>query len=102
MRVFGEDNSGTLSFFEWFQATNVKNMTCPEDKLSWIFMAFDSDAGGSIDVDEIRDIVVWMFRFAGIEEDPDLLESWGYPGGPAFLANAVQKESYILGLTAYG
>ena len=74
-RVFDEDNSGTLTFFEWFQATNVKNMTTPEEKLNWIFTAFDADCGGSIDVDEIRDIVLWMFRFAGIEEDPDLIAS---------------------------
>ena len=74
-RVFDEDNSGTLNFFEWFQATNVKNMTTPEEKLNWIFTAFDADCGGSIDVDEIRDIVLWMFRFAGIEEDPDLIAS---------------------------
>ena len=72
-RVFDEDNSGTLTFFEWFQATNVKNMTTPEEKLNWIFTAFDADCGGSIDVDEIRDIVLWMFRFAGIEEDQDLI-----------------------------
>ena len=74
-RVFDEDNSGTLTFFEWFQATNVKNMTTPEEKLNWIFTAFDADCGGSIDVNEIRDIVLWMFRFAGIEEDPDLIAS---------------------------
>ena len=50
-------------------------MTTPEEKLNWIFTAFDADCGGSIDVEEIREIVVWMFRFAGIDEDPDLLES---------------------------
>jgi hypothetical protein len=50
-------------------------MTIPEEKLNWIFGAFDADGGGSIDVEEIREIVVWMFRFAGIDEDPDLLES---------------------------
>ena len=75
VRVFDEDNSGTLTFYEWYQATNVKNMTTPEEKLNWIFSAFDADNGGSIDVEEIREIVVWMFRFAGIEEDIDLLES---------------------------
>ena len=50
-------------------------MTTPEEKRNWIFGAFDTDGGGSIDVEEIREIVVWMFRFAGIDEDPDLLES---------------------------
>ena len=74
-RVFDEDRSGTLNFFEWYQATNVKNMSSIEEKLNWIFMAFDADNGGSIDLNEIREIVIWMFRFAGIEEDPDLLAS---------------------------
>ena len=46
-----------------------------EEKLNWIFTAFDADGGGSIDPDEITEIVRWMFRFAGIEEDPDLLAS---------------------------
>ena len=75
MRVFDEDKSGTLNFFEWYQATNVKNMTTPEEKLNWIFTAFDADNGGSIDVEEIREIVIWMFRFGGIEEDPDMVEA---------------------------
>ena len=74
-RVFDEDRSGTLNFFEWYQATNVKNMSTVEEKLNWIFLAFDADNGGSIDLNEIREIVIWMFRFAGIEEDPDLLAS---------------------------
>ena len=74
-RVFDEDASGTLNFFEWFQASNVKNMTTIEEKLNWIFTAFDADGGGTIDPDEITEIVRWMFRFAGIEEDPDLLAS---------------------------
>ena len=46
-----------------------------EEKLNWIFTAFDADGGGSIDPEEITEIVRWMFRFAGIEEDPDLLAS---------------------------
>ena len=37
-RVFDEDKSGTLNFFEWYQATNVKNMSTIEEKLNWIFM----------------------------------------------------------------
>ena len=103
-RVFDEDDSGTLNFFEWFQASNVKNMATIEEKLNWIFTAFDADGGGSIDSEEIMEIVKWMFRlawnslkhdlnppilnpdqslnfddtfyrFAGIDQDPDLLAS---------------------------
>lgn len=72
-RVFDEDKSGALSFYEFAQANNVTDLNTPEDKLNWIFTAFDQDGGGSIDVDEIRDIVVGLFRLAGIEEDDDLL-----------------------------
>ena len=74
-RVFDEDKSGELSFYEFCQANNVKKMNSPEDKLNWIFTAFDTDGGGSIDIDEIRDIVVGLFRLAGIEEDDDLISA---------------------------
>ena len=36
------------------QANNVTNLYTPEDKLNWIFTAFDTDGGGTIDVEEIR------------------------------------------------
>ena len=74
-RVFDEDKSGELSFYEFCQANNVKKMNSPEDKLNWIFTAFDTDGGGSIDIDEIRDIVVGLFRLAGIEEDDDMISA---------------------------
>ena len=67
-RVFDEDDSGTLNFFEWFQASNVKNMATIEEKLNWIFTAFDADGGGSIDSEEIVEIVKWMFRSVGFFE----------------------------------
>ena len=51
----------------------MTKLNTPEDKLNWIFTAFDTDGGGTIDVDEIRDIVIGLFRLAGIEEDDDLV-----------------------------
>ena len=98
-RVFDEDKSGTLSFEEYFQASQVghldstrlpyllylpshklgkpqvSDLNSVEDKLSWIFTAFDSDGGGSIDYDEITDICQGLFRLAGIQEDEDMLAS---------------------------
>jgi len=74
-RVFDEDNSGALNFFEYLQAENVTVLDTREDKLNWIFMAFDQDGGGFIDGHEIRDIVVCLFRFAKMEEDADLLQA---------------------------
>ena len=53
----------------------VSDLESVEDKLSWIFTAFDSDGGGSIDYDEITDICQGLFRLAGIEEDEDMLAS---------------------------
>ena len=72
-RVFDDDNSGSLNFFEYLQADNVTNLNTVQEKLNWVFTAFDQDGGGSIDVDEIRDICICLFRFAKIEEDEDLL-----------------------------
>ena len=66
---------GTLSFNEYIQACQVTDLDTIEDKLAWIFTAFDSDGGGSIDYDEITDICQGLFRMAGIEEDEDLLAS---------------------------
>ena len=72
-RVFDADKSGNLDFFEFVQANSVKNLNTPEDKLGWMFDAFDADDGGTVDRDEITDIVVGLFRLGGIEEDEDLL-----------------------------
>ena len=72
-RVFDEDHSGKLTFYEFVQANNVKNLETPEDKLGWMFDAFDADGGGTVDTEEITDIVVGLFRLGGIEEDQDLL-----------------------------
>lgn len=38
-----------------------------------MFDAFDADGGGTVDRDEITDIVIGLFRLGGIEEDQDLL-----------------------------
>ena len=64
-----------MNFFEYLQAVSVTDLNTVEQKLGWIFTAFDQDGGGSIDVEEIRDIVVCLFRFAKIEEDEDLMHA---------------------------
>jgi len=77
-RVFDEDNSGNLDFSEFIQANSVKNLETPEAKLGWMFDAYDADGGGTVDTDEITNIVVGLFRLAGIEEDQDLLAACVY------------------------
>ena len=44
-----------------------------EDKLNWMFEAFDVDNGGTITVSEIKEIVIYLFKAADIEEEEELL-----------------------------
>ena len=53
-------------------ASNIKIETT-EDKLDWMFRAFDADNGGTITVSEIREIVIYLFKVADIDEEEDLL-----------------------------
>ena len=45
-----------------FQVKSVRTINTPEEKLNWIFTAFDSDGGGSIDLEEVKEIVLGCFR----------------------------------------
>ena len=69
--VFDEDNSGTLNFYEYMHVQEAKELTTPEEKLNWIFCAFDEDRGGYIDVLEIKNVVTGLFKMAGMEVDKD-------------------------------
>ena len=73
-RVFDEDNSGALSFYEYMMVKNAPNLDSPEEKLTWIFNAFDQDGGGSIDVDELYGIVEALFKMTGRDIDSDGIE----------------------------
>ena len=53
---------------------NASNLQTDEDKLGWIFTSFDRDGGGSIDIDEVADVVEGLFKMAGKEEDDDKIE----------------------------
>ena len=44
----------------------MKTIKTPEEKLNWIFTAFDTDGGGSIDVEEISEIVLGCFRWVDV------------------------------------
>ena len=56
-RVFDYDNSGTMDFTEYMLAINATNLDSPEDKLMWMFDVFDKDGGGTISVDEIKELI---------------------------------------------
>ena len=50
-------------------------MTTPDQKLKWIFNVFDKDGGGSIDAEEISEMVRGLFSMSGIEVDEDEVEN---------------------------
>ena len=52
-RTFDEDNSGSLSFYEYMLVKTAPNLDKVEDRLGWLFNAFDNDGGGSIDDSEV-------------------------------------------------
>ena len=64
-----------MDFLNFMLANNVTNLSTPEDKLDWIFTAFDKDGGGTIDAVEIKEIVVGLFKMAGLDEDEDLIDA---------------------------
>ena len=73
-RVFDEDKSGALSFYEYMLVKTAPKLETQEDRLGWIFHAFDSDGGGSIDNTEVT-VVAWyssmsisvLFLFADLQ-----------------------------------
>ena len=71
-----------MDFGEYIMAMNCTNFTDPEAKLTWIFNVFDEvniqvrtgatkttvkDGGGSIDIDEVINLVIGLFTMGGIE-----------------------------------
>ena len=89
--MFDKDGSGTMDFIEFMQARggadissiNIVSLQAQralslntiEEKLEWIFCIFDSDNGGTIEIDEIEDIVKNIFDFAGIRQSKVMLEA---------------------------
>ena len=56
-KVFDVDRSGTMDFAEYMQARNAVSLNSVNDKLEWIFCLFDSDGGGSVDMNEIEVLI---------------------------------------------
>ena len=71
--MFDEDNSGSMDFTEYMLASNCTSLTHPEEKLNWIFNAFDEDGGGSIDIDEVIKLVIGLTNMGGVETEKEVL-----------------------------
>ena len=53
-------------------ASSVK-IESTQDKLDWMFRAFDADNGGRMTEAEIREIVIYLFKVADIEQQEDVV-----------------------------
>ena len=53
-RIFDCDENNCLNYYEWRAVRRAASLTTVEEKLDWIFDAFDLDGGGSIDVLEVK------------------------------------------------
>ena len=86
--MFDEDNSGALNFYELMLVKNATSLNNPQEKLSWIFTAFDQDGGGTISIMEIMDLVIGLFKMSGMEEDMDKVVTC-----VSEIRNAVDKDN---------
>ena len=74
-RVFDEDDSGSIEFYEFMMASNCTKLSSLEDKLSWIFNVFDVDGGGTIDVGEVDRIIKALFKMSGKEVEQEVFNA---------------------------
>ena len=61
-----------MDFRKYLLASSVKIETT-QDKLDWMFRAFATDNGGTITEAEIREIVIYLFKVADIDQQEDVL-----------------------------
>ena len=60
--VWSQISAGNCAKSLKFQLKSVKTIETAEEKLGWIFTAFDEDGGGFMDPDEVAQIVLGLFR----------------------------------------
>ena len=83
-KVFDVDESGTMDFAEYVQATHALTLNSVDDKLEWIFCLFDSDGGGTVDMDEIEvssfvsigDYRVWRWRNSAVCKGSSMMQTY--------------------------
>lgn len=51
------DNSGEIDYSEWIAATINKKKILTNEKLEYVFKLFDKDGNGSIDTQEVREML---------------------------------------------
>ena len=69
-KVFDVDSSGTMDFVEYMQAKRALGLNSVDEKLDWIFCLFDSDGGGTVDLNDIKvEMYLWNLTIPWHEEN---------------------------------
>jgi Ca2+-binding EF-hand superfamily protein len=64
-RSFDKDNSGRIDFKEFLLAINITSGGNPQQKLNWAFDMYDIDANGTIERNEMVDIIKAIYNMLG-------------------------------------
>jgi len=64
-KLFDKNNSGEITFRQFVLATNMTSCSSPTDKLKWTFKMFDADGSGSIDAEELTEIITTLYEVEG-------------------------------------
>merc|ERR1711997_114403 len=67
--VLDSDHNGYLDFKEFQQAIDLVGARLPDDRLRWSFRLYDVDNSGSVDLDEMINVMTAMYSmFEGMGE----------------------------------
>ena len=78
-RTFDQDNSGKIDFKEFLLAINITSAGKPEEKLQWAFQMYDINSDGTIEKNEMVEIIGVRALFFFLFSRPDIPFTYYHP-----------------------
>ncbi|KAL7055621.1 hypothetical protein AAHC03_022737 [Spirometra sp. Aus1] len=66
-RTFDKDNSGKIDFKEFLLAINITSGGRPKEKLEWAYQMYDIDGNGTIERNEMVEIIRAIYSMLGAD-----------------------------------